>query len=313
VRQKQTQRKSAFTLVELLVVIAIIGVLVALLLPAVQAAREAARRTQCTNQLKQLGIAVQNYHDVKKQMPPAKLEDRYLTWAVMLLPYVEQQSLYDSFDITRQYYNQRSTVRAAGPELYHCPSRRSGDVLSTAGDVFTAGANNAGWTSDYACSAGDNGPGRSWRGLFDGPDEKPNGSIINSFLNPVVSSAVKTTKSETSFRLITDGLSNTIAFGEKYVPTSTLTIGHGNSAGGVDGSVYNGDHEVQYMRCAGPSNPIARSPDEPPMSNFGSAHPGICLFALCDGSIQSLAVEISTTTLGRLAGRDDGEPVGDLY
>ena len=90
-------RRWAFTLVELLVVIAIIGVLVALLLPAVQMARESARRTQCSNHLKQLGLAAQNFHDVKGALPPARLGNsgNWLTWAVVMLPFVTS-SLSDS-------------------------------------------------------------------------------------------------------------------------------------------------------------------------------------------------------------------------
>jgi prepilin-type N-terminal cleavage/methylation domain-containing protein len=103
--------RTGFTLVELLVVIAIIGVLVALLLPAVQAAREAARRTQCTNNLKQIGIGLHNYHDTHGHFPPAIQFDAgqdFTTsdqlrpnWVILMLPFFEQQSLYDSFDFTK--------------------------------------------------------------------------------------------------------------------------------------------------------------------------------------------------------------------
>lgn len=92
--------RKAFTLVELLVVIAIIGVLVALLLPAVQAAREAARRSSCSNNLKQIGIALHNFHDVNNSFPPGMLDDDTNTfgWSVPILPYLEQKPLYDSID-----------------------------------------------------------------------------------------------------------------------------------------------------------------------------------------------------------------------
>src|ERR1043165_8858159 len=103
-------KRTAFTLVELLVVIALIGVLVALLLPAVQMAREAARRTQCANHLKQIGLGAQNFHDGKKLLPPSRLSNyptgtpayvRFVTWAVLLLPYIEQKPYYDQWDITQ--------------------------------------------------------------------------------------------------------------------------------------------------------------------------------------------------------------------
>ena len=116
--------RRAFTLVELLVVIAIIGVLVALLLPAVQAAREAARRSQCQNHLKQIGLAVHNFEDIYKTLPHSRYDDRY-TWAVEILPFVEQKSLYDQWDLTKNYYKQNAVARMTTVPVYFCPSRRS--------------------------------------------------------------------------------------------------------------------------------------------------------------------------------------------
>ncbi|MCL4204995.1 MAG: DUF1559 domain-containing protein [Pirellulaceae bacterium] len=129
-------RRSAFTLVELLVVIAIIGILVALLLPAVQAAREAARRTQCTNNLKQLGVALHNYHDTHRKFPPSGIHNRDghgasatssswgPSWLVMLLPFFEQEGLYNQYDFVlpraRDGVNQ-SVVVVNIPSL-KCPS-----------------------------------------------------------------------------------------------------------------------------------------------------------------------------------------------
>src|SRR5688572_11114254 len=104
--------KSAFTLVELLVVIAIIGVVVALLLPAVQAAREAARRAQCANHLKQLGLAGQNFHDVRLFLPPSRLGNNpsnpdvnWVTWAVIIMPYIEQGNRYEKWNLKLGYEN----------------------------------------------------------------------------------------------------------------------------------------------------------------------------------------------------------------
>src|SRR5262245_21248983 len=96
-RRKLGFTRPAFTLVELLVVIAIIGVLVALLLPAVQSAREAARRAQCTNNLKQIGIAVHNYDDVWKAIPPGCYHGVFGTWVLHILPYMEQQVLHEKY------------------------------------------------------------------------------------------------------------------------------------------------------------------------------------------------------------------------
>src|SRR5262245_17985795 len=90
--------RRGFTLIELLVVIAIIGVLIALLLPAVQQAREAARRIQCTNNLKQIGLAMHNYHDTVGSFPPARKGCCWGTWNIFILPYIEQASLYNAWN-----------------------------------------------------------------------------------------------------------------------------------------------------------------------------------------------------------------------
>ncbi|MGQ9771883.1 MAG: DUF1559 family PulG-like putative transporter [Thermogutta sp.] len=163
--------RRGFTLVELLVVIAIIGILIALLLPAVQAAREAARRSQCTNNLKQLGLALQNYHDVNKSFPPSGIltGDRRVpplpstpsqvpyhhTWLVMILPYVEQKSLYDQIDKNRPIYNTPllgSTELAMTKQVqaFLCPSNPLLDLGKTHNMSYTNYAASEGlhwWTT----------------------------------------------------------------------------------------------------------------------------------------------------------------------
>src|SRR5262245_26592060 len=96
---KRSGLAAGFTLVELLVVIAIIGVLVALLLPAVQAAREAARRMSCSNNLKQMGLASQNFHDVNLSLPPIDMGDCWATWAVFLMPHMDQQNSFQNWNL----------------------------------------------------------------------------------------------------------------------------------------------------------------------------------------------------------------------
>jgi prepilin-type N-terminal cleavage/methylation domain-containing protein len=131
--------RTGFTLVELLVVIAIIGILIALLLPAVQAAREAARRSQCTNNMKQIGLALHNYHDTHKTFPPAaiwgtpntpanvlgRLPDPYHhTWCTAILPFMEQQPLYDTVDFRLRAWGQ--TIVSTQVQTLRCPSDSGG-------------------------------------------------------------------------------------------------------------------------------------------------------------------------------------------
>ena len=117
-RQSSIPRaRCAFTLVELLVVIAIIAIPIALLLPAVQAAREAARRTQCANHLKQLGLAVHNFHDAQGAIVPAGLTFRgHATWLVLILPYIEMTAFHEAFD----KYSENGVFRHASQHPYLC-------------------------------------------------------------------------------------------------------------------------------------------------------------------------------------------------
>ena len=116
--------RAGFTLVELLVVIAIIGILVALLLPAIQAAREAARRSQCTNNLKQIGLASLTYHDSRQALPPEHISDHHATWRVLIMPYLENSTLASLWDLeTGCFYDQSLQFRTTVVPEYICPSQ----------------------------------------------------------------------------------------------------------------------------------------------------------------------------------------------
>lgn len=206
-----------FTLVELLVVIAIIGVLVALLLPAVQAAREAARRSQCTNNMKQLGLALQNIHDTMRTMPPLATAGETYSYASIqsgpyagamgyttfnwLLPYLEQGSIFKAAEANVNTYVNGIRIKAHVINTYQCPSESSspgGEFHSPNGRVVVNGTPEPWAVGNYAANY-----------LFFGnPDIE--------LTPPLVLSKAKRVEATRQFKDITDGLANSIAFAERY-------------------------------------------------------------------------------------------------
>ena len=299
-------RRSGFTLIELLVVIAIIAILIGLLVPAVQSVRESASRSQCANNLKQIGLAFHAYHDMTKTLPPGRLDyDGGATWCVLILPYLEQTTLFKQWNLTQEYYVQPQSFRQTALPIYFCPSRRSADStpLSKGLDIPEAG-----WTkTDFPGALGDYGAcdGDNTNGAFNTP--QADGAIIIATYTSTGAGPFTITKwsSNTKFSSITDGLSNTFLVGEKHVPQGVW----GTTLG--DGSIWNGDPANQNAaRTAGASYLLARTPKDAYNDQFGSYHPGVCQFVFCDGSVHVLSNVINGVTLGYLAVRNDGNPTG---
>jgi len=328
------QTRRGFTLVELLVVIAIIGVLVALLLPAVQAAREAARRTQCVNNLKNIGLAIQNYHDTHKQLPHSRRQYDYITWAAELWPFIEAGNIATVWDKKQTYYGQTEAARTAQVSLYLCPSRRSAPALSITGDNDAGtvnGENFPGGVGDYACVVGDTDPespeSDNTYERNDGTLKEPTGPFRyggtidtqgTGNLRPGVDdlSSVRA-KFNVTFSQVEDGLSNTAFIGEKHVPTDGPNGSWFGHIKAKDNSIYNADFWSSVGRKGGHLRPIAQPSNGSEggqaltewNKNFGSWHAGICNFVFGDASVHAVSNEIDIYMLGHLCNKADGRTV----
>lgn len=298
-------RRRGFTLVELLVVIAIIGVLVALLLPAVQAAREAARRMRCSNNLKQLSLGLLNYEDVHKTLPPAGINTNQMSWLVMLLPYIEQKNLYDQFNFTQGGWNASNRImivkRVKIPVIL-CPS------LTTPKDSFSLfdPANESDVSAlHYYAVLGPIGP-NAFAGngpyMAQGIDAAGFGFCASQgAFGQGVLSGTNVIPVNNPLRTITDGTSNTLLLGElawnNYPYWRPWTRGF-----------YTDDRGTLLYASKNVKNPInSRIADGWNDGSFGSLHPGGAMFSRVDGSVQYLRQSIDMGSYRAFASRDGGE------
>lgn len=310
--------RAAFTLIELLVVVAIIAILIGLLLPAVQKVREAAARSQCSNNLKQLALATHQYHDANGFFLPTRSAGLGPTWAMLILPYIEQQSIYNQYRIDLSYHHpsQSATAVQVPVKTFLCPSRRGGRApTSAAGQDLRAGVDRPGIVGDYAGCVGHSIPGRDME-FFPNPTastvaNNPSGIMIGS-IGTATANPSDPRYSNVRFRglvkmaSVSDGLSNTFLFGEKHVQIGA----EGMSNPSADTSVYNGDNRKVLGRWAGPGALIVPDPkygDTSAQDRFGSVHPSSCQFALGDGSVRGWAPGTSGGTLEAYATRAGGE------
>ena len=313
-------KPSGFTLVELLVVIAIIGILVALLLPAVQSAREAARRMQCVNNLKQYGIAMHNYHDTRKALPPGANAwgsvSPMKTWIVDLWPFLEESTLSDQFDFERHWWEAPNAdwsgngtgIIETKLSIYYCPSDRGNAMSRVQGDCPYARGN-------YVVNVGNG------SAVQDTPEATAPFKWIDLYYPGSL-----VAKKPTRFNQITDGLTNTLLMAEVLVAlddTSADTRGQifgGDQAGWL--FTTNNTPNTSVPDACGwnwcESNPEHNLPCTTAGNSFStisiasrSRHPGTVNVLMCDSSVQVITNTIDLAVF-RSLGTSQGDEVASL-
>lgn len=311
-------RRRGFTLIELLVVIAIIAILIALLLPAVQQAREAARRTQCKGHLKQWALALHNYHDVHSTLPIGALgltnspltPSNNFGFHVRLLPYLEQSSLYQSFNMNAFYTNatvgthgfSNLTLMRQSFPLQFCPSARTTDQQDS------ANISDPDKTIHYYGVAGPKGPRAAPL-----TGNHPHTGNTSTNHGGFATSGMLRRNQSVRFRDVTDGLSNTLVMGE--ISGEHFGAGWSSSFRPWTQGLNSGNNDAAMYACKNVAHPINRySGWQTGIASrlfndvrFSSQHTGGAQFALGDGSVRFISENIDFGLYQSYASADGGE------
>jgi len=304
------RRRAGFTLIELLVVIAIIAVLIALLLPAVQQAREAARRMQCKNNLKQLTLATHNYHDVYLAFPPSSTgggAGAHGIW-IRMTPFYEQGNLYDQYNFDVGYGPNSAVVRPTRLSVLLCPSGTVEKTLSTAANEIDV------QTTHYYGNPGPIGV----NGYSTGTDGVTSQNRSTSYRRDTSRENLSTfgelaqdglfqLRGELGFGDITDGTSNTICHGEISWNDYPFYRAWHRGLDWFSGAVLLSTKNHKYPINIGKKNPAFAMQFN--NGGYGSEHPGGAHFSFADGSVHFIAESISIPLYLALASRNGREPV----
>jgi len=311
--------RRGFTLIELLVVIAIIGILIALLLPAVQAAREAARITHCQNHLKQMGLAAHSHDEAHGSFPTGGWGWRWAGdpdrgagkrqpggWAYVLLPYLELQDLHDlgAGESSSRKRNLMSKATSTPIGLYYCPSRRPKIAYPYVhgSPYYNITRPSVIARTDYGGSSGDR------TGFVTaGPSTLSQGDSQNWGDGPQVLNGVIFIRSEVRQAEIGDGLSHTYLIGERYLNPDDYM--HGRACDDDQGWNMGYDFDINVWAA---NKPLQDTPGVGGCrTEFGSAHSAGFNVVLCDGSVHMISYSIALEIHRRLGNRHDGKPVDE--
>lgn len=287
--------RRAFTLIELIVVMAIIAILIALLLPAVQSVREAARRTQCANQMRQVGLAVVQVHDQKRAYPMGRdTRDQFgQSWTFRVLPMLEQTSIYNALvsGSSTPMWDDRNAVAMRTPvPTFFCPTRRA----PTADRNFDNNdqppvKEGVGAGGDYAANAG------TYFNYYSGtaaPLDPRQAGPMHTF-------------SKVRAAQVSDGLSKTFAAGEKHVPRVDPTVAS-NMVHRAQGDTAFFASDDPYVCFRDPARGLASGTDDMNNRKFGSLHPGVTSFVFLDGHVEPIENDIDLTVLRWYCSIGDG-------